>query len=226
MGGSLKGHRRRRTQPPDRHRDHVDLLDPHGNKVQQGGEDVQIEGARTIVLDTDEADLAKISDLWIQGGTPTLPITDPNNYSYAALRCAKDILHGDNVEFISYPTGYSHVFCFAYYVMPAVTSGTIVVRKELRDVPPGTATQPFQFVGDISYNPGGNFEIRAPGEISFNRAGGRTWSFAENVPSGMQLIGPTCTVTPPATNPPTPARSTWEVNESRHGGGHRHARGA
>src|SRR4051812_25598052 len=74
----------------------VDLLDEHGQKVTVDGRDAQIQGATTITLDddpsdnNDEADNARKSNLWIQGGTPTLPITDPDHYSFAALRCAAD----------------------------------------------------------------------------------------------------------------------------------------
>ena len=39
-------------------------------------------------------------------------------YGFAALRCAIDNLNGDNVEWIGYPSGASHVFCYAYYVKP------------------------------------------------------------------------------------------------------------
>jgi hypothetical protein len=174
----------------------VPLRDEHGHPLQG---DTFIYGATTVTLDDDEADLARRGDLWIQGGTPTLPITDPDLYSFAALRCAVDNLNGDNVEFIDYPTGYEHVFCFAYYVRPAVTSGKIVVQKQLVDVPPGTGTQTFRFQGDISYNPGGFFDISAsastPGQASFDRAGGRTWSFTEQPTPGARLVGLSCTST-------------------------------
>ena len=55
--------------------------------------------------------------------------------SSASARCAArvDVLNGDNVEWIGYPTGAKHVFCYAYYVVPPPTSGTIVVRKVVDD---------------------------------------------------------------------------------------------
>ena len=51
-------------------------------------------------------------------------------YGFGALRCAIDNLNGDNVEWIAVPAG-PHVFCYAYYVTPPPTSGTIIVRKEV-----------------------------------------------------------------------------------------------
>jgi Domain of unknown function (DUF5979) len=97
----------------------------------------QIEGATTVELDQQQADIAATpNSLWIQGGTPTDPILDeqhPGLYGFAALRCAVDNLNGDNVEWIGYPSGARHVFCYAYYIQPPPTSGTIVVRKEVSD---------------------------------------------------------------------------------------------
>ena len=112
--------------------------------------DTFIYGAETIKLTKEQADLAsQSSKLWIQGGTPTLPITDPETYAFGALRCATDNLNGDNVEWISYPPDDAHVFCFAYYVKPAPTSGTINVVKEVtlptastRSVSASRATSP------------------------------------------------------------------------------------
>ena len=42
------------------------------------------------------------------------------------------------------------MFCFAYYVKPAPTSGTITVRKEV-SLPPDTPAQKLRFTGNISY---------------------------------------------------------------------------
>ena len=91
-----------------------------------------ISGATTITLTDEQRRLAtQGSKLWIQGGTPANPITDSERYGFGALRCATDNLNGDNVEWISYPPNTTHVFCFAYYVTPPPTSGTITVRKEV-----------------------------------------------------------------------------------------------
>ena len=98
-----------------------------------------IDGAVTIELT--EAQLKRAqsgNSFWIQGGTVTDPILNevyPGEYGFGALRCAIDNLNGDNVEWISYPSGAEHVFCYAYYVQPPPTSGTIIIRKTVAGVP-------------------------------------------------------------------------------------------
>jgi hypothetical protein len=155
----------------------------------------QIAGAVTITLTKEQAKLAATGNtLWIQGGTPTDPVLDtpyPGQYGFGALRCAIDNLNGDNVEWIAYATGTRHVFCYAYYVKPPPTSGTIVVKKQVLDAPAGTPSQTFPFAGNISYNEGGAFSLTAalgkPSSTTFYRAGGATWNFTEQVPDGWQL---------------------------------------
>src|SRR5206468_5084971 len=109
--------------------------------------------------------------------------------------CPIDVRHGDNVEWISFRVGASHVFCYAYYIQPPPTSGTIIVRKEIT-APATTAPVTFPFEGDISFNPDRSFAIRAgvgaPGSVTFYRAGGRSWSFKEIVPVGWTLRTPSC----------------------------------
>ncbi len=159
-----------------------------------------VAGAVTIELTDEQAALAANGNsLWIQGGTPTDPVLNgpfPGQYGFGALRCAIDNLNGDNVEWIGYPSGARHVFCYAYYVKPPPTSGTIIVRKEV-DAP---ATQPsasFRFVGNISFNADDSFTLNAgpgkPGAETFYRAGGASWNFTEQVPAGWQLTKITCT---------------------------------
>lgn len=140
--------------------DEVALLDPQGLPTGR-----TIRGATTIRLSPQEALLASRRSLWIQGGTPTDPILDAEfpgpRYGFGALRCAIDDVNGDNVEFVAYPAGVTHVFCFAYYVEPPPTSGTIVVRKEVRG--PAGVDETFRFDGNVSYNPGGNFNLAVRG---------------------------------------------------------------
>ena len=134
-----------------------------------------IDGATTITLTDEQRKLAaQSSKLWIQGGTEDDPITDAETYGFGALRCATDNLNGDNVEWISYPPDTTHVFCFAYYVKPAPTSGTITVRKEIY-LPPDTPAQKVRFTGNISYA-NNEFFLTAsngnPASQTFIRAGG------------------------------------------------------
>jgi hypothetical protein len=159
--------------------DQVPLLDGDGKQVK----DTDIAGAVTIKLTRDQTELAASqSKLWIQGGRPGKPITDPETYAFGALRCATDNLNGDNVEWISYPPNIIHVFCFAYYVKPAPTSGTIEVVKDVT-LPPETGPQKVRFTGEISYANNEFFltsSNTSSGRMSFIRAAGRTWSFRED----------------------------------------------
>jgi uncharacterized repeat protein (TIGR01451 family) len=176
----------------------VPLLDTNGTPTGQS-----IDGAVTIELTKAQLDrAAKANSLWIQGGTVSDPILNqqfPGEYGFGALRCSIDNLNGDNVEWISYPSGAEHVFCYAYYVKPPPTSGTIVIRKEVQNVA-GGATETFNFDGNLSFNAGGNFSIKLNNQTSnsappFYRASGETWTAREIVPPGWVLANLSCTKT-------------------------------
>jgi uncharacterized repeat protein (TIGR01451 family) len=170
------------------------LLDYAGRPTGQ-----DIEGAVTFELtEAQAARAARANSLWIQGGTPSDPILNarfPGVYGFGALRCAVDNLNGDNVEWIAYPQGTEHVFCYAYYVKPPPTSGTITIRKEVRSAEP--ATQTFSFDGNLSFNEGGNFNLRVtngqPASERFYRAArAEPWTVRELVPEGWQLDAVNC----------------------------------
>ena len=177
--------------------DETSLLNDQGQPTGR-----QVAGAVTLTLTETQAALASThSALWVQGGTPTDPILDrpyPGQYGFAALRCAVDNLNGDNVEWIAYPTGASHVFCYAYYIQPPPTSGTIIVRKAVST--PAGATETFPFTGNITFNADDRFELRvvggAPASETFLRAetetGDAPWSFKELVPPGWSLTSIVC----------------------------------
>ena len=173
--------------------DSVALLDSVGQPT-----GATISGATTIVLTGEQRDLAAgASKLWIQGGTKDDPITDAETYAFGALRCATDNLNGDNVEWISYPPNATHAFCFAYYVKPAPTSGTITVRKEV-SLPPSVLPQRLRFTGNISYDNSEFFLTAgngAPAAKTFIRAGGSTWNFTEELPELARLDAIDCTTT-------------------------------
>ena len=165
-----------------------------------------IAGAVTIPLTQEQANIAaRPNSLWIQGGTTTDPVLNtpyPGEYGFGALRCAIDDLNGDNVEWIGFPQGSKHVFCYAFYVKPPPTSGTIIVRKEISsDTPPETASTTFPFNGNISFNADQSFALTAKpggaGAITFYRGevkpGETPWSFRELVPDGWTLTGIACT---------------------------------
>jgi uncharacterized repeat protein (TIGR01451 family) len=163
-----------------------------------------IKGAVTIELGQKEAELAKSGNsLWVQGGTPEDPILakeHPEEYGFAALRCAIDNLNGDNVEWVGYPTGTKHVFCYAYYVTPPPNAGVITIRKKAINAPAGSK-ETFDFGGNVSYNPGGKFSIQtAPpsyeGQETFVRGetteGAQPWTVNEDLPANWVLKGISC----------------------------------
>jgi hypothetical protein len=162
-----------------------------------------IAGAVTIQLSS--AQLARAQsgqNLWVQGGSPSDPINQtafPDLYGFGSLRCAIDNLNGDNVEWVGYPQSYKHVLCYAYYVTPPPTSGTIKIIKK---VPAGdTSTETFHFGGTVSFNPGGTFDLTvnkgASASMTFVRAEtGSTdpWVVTETGTADWRPSGPpTCT---------------------------------
>jgi len=133
------------------------------------------------------------------GGTPSAPLNGlGEQYGFAALRCAMDNVNGDNVEWIGFPSGASHVFCYAFYVQPPPTAGTIVIQKSLAEALP--APQSFDFAGSVSYNPGGAFSVTVPAHatsaqetfIRGETGSNAPWTAAETVPDGFQLVGLSC----------------------------------
>ena len=133
---------------------------PRRNTIGQIDQTQTVQGATTIELSQAQLDRAPNGSLWIQGGTTTDPVLNvpfPNQYGFGALRCATDNVNGDNVEFIQFPSGSRHVYCFAYYVVPPPTSGTIIVRKQVTDPP--RADQKFTFEGNISYTSDQRFDL-------------------------------------------------------------------
>jgi hypothetical protein len=133
---------------------------PRRNNIGQIHPNQTVQGATTIELTQAQLNRAPNGNLWIQGGTPTDPVLSgdfPDEFGFGALRCATDNLNGDNVEFIRFPTGSRHVYCFAYYVTPPPTSGTIVIRKQVTD--PANADQRFTFEGNISFTPDHRFDL-------------------------------------------------------------------
>jgi uncharacterized repeat protein (TIGR01451 family) len=178
----------------------VPARDFNGHPVSGG---VKIPGAITIGLNHDQADRAERNALWLQGGTPQDPVLDSDpqfagGYGFGALRCAIDDLNGDNVETIQFPGGTRHMYCYAYYVTPPPSSGTIVIRKE---VVGSQAPETFAFGGNVSYNAGGAFELTASesdaDSIEFVRAetgpGDAPWTVVEDPRDGWTLTDISCT---------------------------------
>jgi hypothetical protein len=174
------------------------LLDSVGNPT-----GTSIAGAATFTLTQTEVSLAQQgSRFWTQGGTSTDPLNQaqfPDEYGFAALRCATDNLNGDNVEWIGFPNNVRHVFCYAFYITPPPGAGTVVIEKQVTT--PIDVTAPFDFTGNLSFNPGGRFTLKVPptgpqvAAQQFVRAETTPttpWVVTEDVADGFQLDAINC----------------------------------
>jgi uncharacterized repeat protein (TIGR01451 family) len=167
------------------------LYDQHHTQI--GNE--RIAGATTIELTRAEREQASASgQLWAQGGTPDDPVLAQQfpgpQYGFGALRCATDDVNGDNVEYIYFPAGVTHVFCYALYVLPPPTSGTITIRKHVVGAPDG-ASPSFPFNGSLSFDPNG-FTLGDGQSQDFYRAGGSTWDVTEGKVADYPLESVQC----------------------------------
>ncbi|MFF2274718.1 hypothetical protein [Agromyces sp. NPDC058126] len=128
-----------------------------------------IEGAVTVALTPAETAFVQSGRRIVaQGGVGDDTLNGlQTSLGFAALRCSNDALNGDNVDYIGFPSGARHVFCYYYAVAPPPDAGTITIRKQLAD---GTVAGPtaFSFEGSLSYDhvegePGQMRLIAAPG---------------------------------------------------------------
>ena len=157
-----------------------------------------IAGATTIELTDEERQQASTaSSLWAQGGMPEDPVlaqTFPGpQYGFAALRCATDAVNGDNVEYLFFPAGVTHIFCYAFYVVPPPTSGTITIQKRVVGAPAGE-NPAFAFDGSISFDPDG-FSLQNGQSADFFRAGGQTWDVHEDPVDQYRVTSVDCSAT-------------------------------
>ncbi len=77
-----------------------------------------LAGAVTIELTPEQAARAENKRrLWISEGTngPNGGVI-PADYGFGILRCGSDIRNADNAEWVTFPNGSTHVFCYAYNV--------------------------------------------------------------------------------------------------------------
>jgi hypothetical protein len=159
-----------------------------------------------VTIELTPAELQQTNNrLWVQGGVPGSPLNGlESTYGFGALRCAIDNLNGDNVEWNGYPSATTQIFCYAYYVKPPPTSGTITIVK----VNNGTVPQDFTFRGNLSYTPDPghpgdptfNFFTLSPNagasaSATFYRGAGATWNVREDLPAGWSLLGAKCSKT-------------------------------
>jgi len=177
------------VSPPFATQASVPLLDTSGNPTGS-----TIAGAVTTTLTQAQVTQAANHQLWVQGGTTTDPLGNtafPNQYAFGALRCAIDNLNGDNVEWVGFPTGQTHVFCYYYAVSQAPAPGVITVAKVLTNA--GVSTPTFPFTGTVSYNPNGAFDVTAGSSVSFTRDSTVDWNFQEQPVPGYAFTSAACT---------------------------------
>jgi hypothetical protein len=170
----------------------VPLLDHTGRKTGQ-----TVDGAVTVLLTDEQAKAATRRQLWAQGGTPADPLlagaqSGKAGYGFGALRCALDGHTGGNAQWIGFPSGARHVFCFAYYVKGAPAPGTLIVRA--RTTRPAGYPQRFAFDASPSYAPDRRVAIDAATDATFVRSsGGQPATIAARTPAGWTLADLGCT---------------------------------
>jgi hypothetical protein len=158
-----------------------------------------IAGAVTVTLTDAQVTAATGRKLWAQGGTPDDPLLARSlpGYGFGVLRCGYDGRVDANVQWIGFPAGVRHVFCFAYYVQSAKPTGTLIVRaKPTRAL--GYA-QRFTFDASPSYAPDKRITLAsagAPADASLVRtAGGAPSQIVARVPVGWRLADLSCAKT-------------------------------
>ena len=161
-----------------------------------------VAGAVTAVLTDDQVAKAMHRGLWVQGGRPGDPLLGDAKLGFGALRCAVDGRSGGNVQWLGFPSGIRHVFCYAYYVRGdtaggasgAPATGTIVVKARLTR--PVGYPQRFGFTTSFGYQAAGRFTLTSAGdgaEASFVRlANGDQQQIVGEVPPGWRLAGLSC----------------------------------
>jgi hypothetical protein len=143
-----------------------------------------IDGAINVTLNSTELDALAQGKLTVQGGQPDSPLLGSQVLGFATLRCGLDNYNADNVEFIRFPSNQSRVYCYAYYVNPAPSAGKIVIRKVVEGSPPSSSNPDFVFGGNVSFDSGDTFKLKARASEEFDRAavssGNPLWIVSED----------------------------------------------
>jgi hypothetical protein len=165
-------------------------LDPAGRLA--GG---PLPGSVTVILTADQVRLAARRQLWAQGGTPAAPL--PGGHTFGGLRCAVDGRTGGNTQWIAFPAGVRHVFCFGYYVRGAAATGTLTVK--LRTTRPAGYPQRVPFDSTLSQT--GSFTLTAESaETSFVRLSGEAHRLQPRLPAGWRLADISCAASQASTD--------------------------
>jgi hypothetical protein len=170
-------------------------------RLDQTGRDTGglLSGGVTVMLTDEQVGLAARRQLWVQGGTPDKPVGD--GYALGALRCAADGQTPGNVQWLSFPSGTRHVFCYAYYVKGAGDGGTVTVR--MRTTRPVSYPQRVPFSSGLSLAPDGGFALASSGEqveAAFTRLPA-AYRVQPHPPAGWRLAGAECAASRPDGRP-------------------------
>ncbi|MFJ5925109.1 hypothetical protein ACIQF6_21140 [Kitasatospora sp. NPDC092948] len=193
-------------------------LDAQGNPTGR-----TLDGAVTVQLTADELAAARKSSLIAQGGSKSAPLNGlQDTYGFAALRCSQDNQNGDNAEYVNFPSGTTHVFCYYYAVTPPPGAGTITVVKQIVDGSNGVGS--FRYDGNLSYadtNGDGinDFVLTASSTKSASmdfvrgetRPGDDPWTFTEYIDPATGWVpagAPVCTAVNESGGPGTSTSAT------------------
>jgi len=169
----------------------VPLLDSTGHATTK-----TLSGAVTVVLTDAQVAQAIRAQLYVQGGTPADPLLSQSRpgYAFGALRCGSDGRSDTNTQWIGFPAGVRHVFCFAYYVKSAGPPATLIVQaRTTRDV---GYPQRFTFDASMSYAADHTITL-ATGYAPVTRtlvrtAGGAPGHVVAHTPDGWRLSDLSC----------------------------------
>jgi hypothetical protein len=156
-----------------------------------------IAGAVTVALTDDQLRLIARRSYWAQGGTPDDPLGRngfrAKHYGFGALRCGIDGRTGGNLQWLAFPPGARHAYCFAYYVRDS-KAGSITVR--VRPTRAIGYPQRFPFNSNLSFSGSGDFAIASSGDpvdATFTRLA-RTDPYVvqARIPDGWRLASLQC----------------------------------
>jgi hypothetical protein len=161
-----------------------------------------IGGAVTVGLSAEQAAAAGRRQLRAQGGTPDDPlgraVVRGQRYALAVLRCGIDGHATANVQWLGFPAGVRHIFCFAYYVRGG-DPGTVTVR--VRPTREHGYPQRFAFASNLTYAASGQFTVDSagkPAEATFVRLAGATpYELTAQLPDGWRVADLTCAASRP-----------------------------
>jgi hypothetical protein len=151
-----------------------------------------LAGAVTATLTDEQVDLAAKRQLWIQAGTPEKPVQTKGD-AFGVLRCGLDGRSGGNVQWVGFPAGSRHAFCFVYYVRGAGDAGALIVRaKPTRKI---GHPQRFTFEAGASYTSNKTLTVESAGDqadATLVRTAGVAQRVTARVPGGWRLDSLSC----------------------------------